>query len=62
MCIRDRRSALVRTLVDRVVTPGIHHVFWDGTDNSGRQVGSGAYFYRLKAGDFVRIRKMVLLK
>ena len=56
------RGALVRTLVDRVVTPGSYQVFWDGTDNSGRQVGSGPYFYRLEAGDFVRIRKMVLLK
>jgi len=37
-------------------------VLWDGTDNQGKAIGSGVYFYRLSAGDFSAVRKMVLMK
>jgi FlgD Ig-like domain len=60
--VYDIRGKSVRTLVDRVVGPGMHSVFWHGDNDSGRQVGSGVYFYRLKAGKFSQTRKMVLLK
>jgi len=48
--------------VDEARQGGTYEVFWDGTDQSGRRVSSGTYLYRLQAGDFVRTRKMVLLK
>ncbi|MHC4352826.1 MAG: FlgD immunoglobulin-like domain containing protein, partial [Planctomycetota bacterium] len=41
---------------------GEHRVEWDGTNNNGRRVGSGVYFYRLAAGRYVETRKLVLLK
>ncbi|NQV18525.1 MAG: T9SS type A sorting domain-containing protein [Armatimonadetes bacterium] len=37
-------------------------VIWDGRDDSGQSVSSGIYFYKLKAGDFREVRKMVLMK
>ncbi len=52
----------VRTLVDEQVGPGAHTVEWDATDDNGRQVASGMYFYRFKAGKAVQTRKMTLLK
>jgi len=52
----------VRTLVDKRQSAGYYQVLWNGRDNSGKDVSSGIYFYRLKAGDFVQTRKMVLLK
>lgn len=53
----------VRTLVDEVLQPGYKQVIWDGKDQSGRQVASGVYFYRIKAKDlFTDMKKMVLLK
>ena len=52
----------VRTLVNEDKEPGSFAVSWDGRDNSGRQVGSGIYFYRLQAGDFLRTKKMILLR
>lgn len=53
---------LLRTLVDEEKTPGNYKVIWDGKDNSGKEVGSGIYFYQLKAGEFSESRKLVLLK
>ena len=39
-----------------------HQEQWDGKDDSGNRVSSGVYVYRMKAGDYVQSRKMVLLK
>lgn len=52
----------VKTLVNQPQDAGIYRVEWDGTDDSGRQMASGVYFYRLRAGDQSQTRKMVLLK
>lgn len=53
----------IRTLVSSQQTAGAHQVHWDGTDESGKQVTSGIYFYKLNAGsDFSETKKMVLLR
>ena len=52
----------VRSLVDGPQEPGYKTVYWDGKDNSEREVSSGIYFYRIVAGSFVECRKMALLK
>jgi hypothetical protein len=52
----------VRVLVDEHQEAGYKTIIWDGKDDDGREVSSGIYFYRIKASDFVRARKMVLLK
>ncbi len=41
---------------------GYHLVAWDGTDNSGRQVASGVYLYRLRAEGLTITKKMAFLK
>ncbi len=62
LMIYDLRGRLVRTLVEELRGPGSYNAFWDGTDHSGRQVPSGIYLYRLKAGNYSQARKMVLVK
>jgi len=52
----------VRTLVDDVKLPGEHKVNWDGKDDKGNSVSSGIYFYKLKVGDFSKVKKMLLIK
>jgi hypothetical protein len=47
----------VMTLVDGAQKPGIHSVQFDA-----RNLASGIYFYRITAGDFVNVKKMMLLK
>ncbi|MFH1071720.1 MAG: FlgD immunoglobulin-like domain containing protein [Candidatus Glassbacteria bacterium] len=58
----DIRGRLVRTLVNEEHQPGQYSYFWQGTDDFGRQLGSGIYFYRMRAGKWVATRKMVILK
>lgn len=53
---------LVRTVVNEKQLAGDYWVLWDGRNNSGKQVASGIYFYRLKLGKLAKTRKMVLLR
>ncbi len=56
-------GALVRTLVDRPHASGDYTVRWNGTDDQGRRLGSGVYFYEIQtSGGFRNSRKLVLLK
>ena len=52
----------VYTLVDGHRQAGRYTVRWFGTDSQGQALSSGIYFYRLRAGDFLDVRKMVLMK
>ncbi len=60
--IYSLRGKRLRILVDRVLEAGEHTVFWDGTDQQGRELSTGVYIYRLEAGRQILTRKMVLLK
>jgi hypothetical protein len=52
----------VRTLLDRRLAAGGHTVTWDGIDDRGARLSSGVYFYRLTAGGYSAMRKLVMLK
>jgi FlgD Ig-like domain len=62
LVIYDANGHLVRTLVNDVEGYGAHDVTWDGRDDNGAVMGSGVYFYRLRAGKITESKKMVLLK
>lgn len=51
LTVFDAQGRAVRRLVDGAVqAPGPYTVLWDGRDDGGREVGAGAYFYRLEGG------------
>jgi hypothetical protein len=52
----------VKELVNSYQPVGKHTVNWDGMTDSGQMVSSGTYFYRIQAGDFVKVHKLVFLK
>ena len=56
------RGQLVKSLIDGVRAAGDGEIVWDGTDNRGARVASGAYYYRLTANDRVFTKKMMLVK
>jgi hypothetical protein len=62
LAVYDLQGSRVRTLVDASLGIGSHFADWNGRDETGRRVGSGAYVYRLEAGDSVQERKLILLK
>ena len=53
---------MVKVLKNEWEEAGYKSVAWDGTNQSGQEVGTGIYFYKITAGDFVKTKKMVLLK
>ena len=52
----------VRTFDYQNTSAGYHSVTWDATNDLGQQVGAGVYLYQLQTNNFVKTRKMVLLK
>lgn len=62
LIIYNTLGQIVKTLVDRDETVGIKNISWDGKDEFGKQVASGIYIYKLKAGNTVFTRKMLFIK
>ncbi len=60
--VYDVRGALVRTLASGELEAGYHDFTWTGTADSGVQVPSGVYFYRLRTAEGDITRTMTLLK
>ena len=52
----------VKTLVNDNVPAGNHSVTWNGKDANNRNVASGIYFYRMKAGKYTSTKKMIMMK
>ncbi len=55
------RGELVKTLIDEVRTES-GHIMWDGTNEQGKAVSSGVYFYEARTDDSVVVNKMALVK
>jgi len=51
----------VTTLVDESKIAGYYTTHWDGRDISGKKATAGIYLCRMRAGDFVKTQKMMLL-
>jgi hypothetical protein len=62
LTVYDAAGRRVRTLMKRTAGPGPGEYAWDGTDDSGRDLASGVYFLRLRAGAAERTCKIVILR
>ncbi len=59
----------VKTLVNDIQNPSYYRVVWNGTNSTGKTVGSGIYFVRITAQSsepnskpFIQVKKMLLMK
>jgi hypothetical protein len=60
--VYDMIGREVKTLVNELKVAGYHRVTWNGTNEKGNRVGGGVYLYTIKAGNYLKTQKMVLLK
>ncbi len=57
LVIYDVLGREIKTIVNKEQSPGNYEVTFDATKFS-----SGVYYYRLQSGDFIQVKKMILLK
>ncbi|MCB5251394.1 MAG: carboxypeptidase regulatory-like domain-containing protein [Candidatus Cloacimonetes bacterium] len=60
--IYNLKGQLIKALVNEEKSAGHHNVRWDGTDSNGYQVSSGVYFYKMSAGRYTSLKKMIMMK
>lgn len=52
----------VRQLISKLMKKGSHQVIWEAKDDQGRDLSSGIYLYKIRAGNFIAIKKAILIK
>ena len=62
LSIFNIEGQMVRRLVSGYIHQGMHSVLWDGKDNNGNAVSSGVFISRLRMGNIIESRKMMMVK
>ena len=62
LTIFNIRGENVKTIFKGTTSIGNYSIFWDGTDDFGKVLPSGHYFYQLKNNEIIDTKKMVFLK
>jgi hypothetical protein len=62
LAVHDARGRALRTLRAGWLEAGAHQVVWDGRDDAGRRLPSGAYFIRFESAGRTAVAKVLLIK
>ena len=62
LIIYDVRGREIVRLLDKEISPGYQSITWNTRNNFNRPVSAGVYFYQIQAKDYIKTRKMILLK
>ena len=60
--IYDITGRLVNTLVNEIQKPAYYSIKWDARDARKKTVPAGVYFMRIAAGNFVSVKKLVVVR
>ena len=60
--VLDVTGRLVQTLFRGEQSEGDHRVSWDGADESGQDMPAGRYYYRVRVGEDLVSRGMLMLR
>ena len=61
--IYNIKGERIKTLQKSIfLEKGLHNIFWNGIDDSGKFTSSGYYFYKISINGKQRLKKMLLLK
>ena len=52
----------IKTLVSKQHQPGRYKIQWNATNEQGAPVATGMYIYKIRANDFVSVKKLLLMK
>lgn len=58
----DINGTRVTSLVEKHQNSGVYSISWDGKNDKSIPVSSGIYYYRIKAGNYIKTNKMILMK
>ncbi|MCL5020159.1 MAG: T9SS type A sorting domain-containing protein, partial [Bacteroidetes bacterium] len=62
LIIYDVLGREVAEIADQNYPAGYNEITWNGLNRNGEQASSGAYFYRITAGNWTKVKKMLMLK
>jgi flagellar hook assembly protein FlgD len=62
LVVYDIVGRKIRTLVDAVEPAGFRQIVWDGANETGARVASGAYLIQIHAGSYKMTRKLQMMK
>jgi hypothetical protein len=62
LSIFDILGRKIATLVDEEKLAGFHTVEWDGLTTNRQRASGGVYFFKLEAGQIVKVKKMLFLQ
>jgi len=60
--IYNMKGQKVKTLTNDFYSANDHSVLWDGTNDNNRIVSGGIYFYKMRTGEDVTAKKMILMR
>ena len=60
--IYNVKGQKIKSLINEDIPVGRHRIVWDGLDDNLVRVSSGVYFYRMQAGIYTKINKMIMMK
>ena len=60
--IFDMMGREINTILNSPQLAGYRSIQWDATNDQGAPVSAGIYLYRIRVGDFIQTKKMILLK
>ena len=60
--IYDVRGLLIKNIFNRYHSIGDYSTAWDGTNQEGKKVSSGEYFYKITSNNYINTKKIIFLK
>jgi len=63
VCIKifDILGSEIKTIVNNEQPAGTHTLIWDGTNNSGKKIKSGSYYYTIHSGNYTKTQKIIYI-
>ncbi|MCX6310824.1 MAG: FG-GAP-like repeat-containing protein [Bacteroidetes bacterium] len=58
----DMQGVAVKTFSDETLATGNYQYIWQGKDDGGNNLPAGIYFFRITAGNFSSVKKVVLMR